>query len=235
MKRQDLRRPSLTTLTADAVLDLIRDRGLGEGDAIPSAAEIAEALGVSRTVVREAIAELAGQGLLLRQQGAQSVITVPGSSQLERLVRLRFAVHGSDLAQVQELRESIEVAAAELAARRATREDLVELSARLEQLRSAGDDDARHRADLAFHRAVVVAAHNDLMQMTIEAVAPLLDRLLLQVWEGWTNAGRPVDELVEAHARILERIVASDAEGSGSAMRANLLQGRSGANDYLNA
>jgi GntR family transcriptional repressor for pyruvate dehydrogenase complex len=233
MKNVDLRRPTLTSLTADAVLDLIQDRRLGEGDTIPSSAEISEALGVSRTVVREAIAELSGQGLLLRQQGAQSVITVPGSKQLERLVRLRFAVRGSDLQQVQELRESIEISAAELAAARATDVDIGGLSDALADLRTAADIDALHRADLAFHRAVVVAAHNDLMQMMIEAVSPLLDVLLVKVWDGWTESGSSTVELVEAHALIFDGIVAGDPERAGAAMRSNLAQGRAAAEAHL--
>lgn len=233
MKNVDLRRPSLTSLTADAVLDLIHDRRLGEGDTIPSSAEISEALGVSRTVVREAIAELSGQGLLLRQQGAQSVITVPGSKQLERLVRLRFAVRGSDLQQVQELRESIEISAAELAAARATDVDIGELADALADLRKAADIDALHRADLAFHRAVVVAAHNDLMQMMIEAVSPLLDVLLVKVWDGWTESGSSTVVLVEAHALIFDGIVAGDPERAGAAMRSNLAQGRAAAEAHL--
>jgi GntR family transcriptional repressor for pyruvate dehydrogenase complex len=226
MKSVDLRRPSLTSLTADAVLDLIQQRGLGEGDAIPSTGEISDALGVSRTVVREAIAELSGQGLLRRQQGAQSVIALPGSSQMERLVRLRFAIKGSELEQVQELRQSIEIAAAELAARRATEADIASLADALNDLRAAHDIDARHRADLAFHRAVVVAAHNDLMQMMIEAVAPLLDVLLLKVWEGWTERGHSATDLVEAHALIFDGIAAGDPDRAGAAMRSNLEQGR---------
>jgi GntR family transcriptional repressor for pyruvate dehydrogenase complex len=229
MKNVDLRRPSLTSLTADAVLDLIQERGLGEGDAIPSTGEISDALGVSRTVVREAIAELSGQGLLLRQQGAQSVIALPGSSQLERLVRLRFAIKGSELEQVQELRQSIEIAAAELAAHRATESDIASLGEALNDLRTAVDITARHKADLAFHRAVVIAAHNDLMQMMIEAIAPLLDVLLVKVWEGWTDRGRSATELVEAHALIFDGIAAGDPDRAGAAMRNNLEQGREAA------
>jgi GntR family transcriptional regulator, transcriptional repressor for pyruvate dehydrogenase complex len=223
------RRQPLTSLTADAVLRLIRERGLSEGDPIPSAAEMAETLGVSRPVIREAIAELAGQGLLHRQQGAQSVVTVPGGSELERLLRLRFAVRGGGLDQVQELRESIEVAAARLAATKATKHDIALLGERLGDLRAARDDDERHRADLAFHRAVVEASGNELMQVVSDGVAPLLDELLLLVWEGWTASGREARELVEAHRRILDAIAEGDPDAAGRAMHDNLQQGRTGA------
>jgi DNA-binding FadR family transcriptional regulator len=223
------RRESLTSITADAVLRLIRDRGLTEGDPIPSAAEMAASLNVSRPVIREAVAELAGQGLLHRQQGAQSVVTVPGGDQLERLLRLRFAVRGGTLEHVQELRECVEVAAAALAASNATKRDLANLGEHLGLLRAAQTDDERHRADLEFHRAVVAASGNELMQMIIDGVAPLLDELLLKVWEGWVASGREPSELVEAHRHILEGIAHGDPEAAAEAMRLNLKQGRSGA------
>jgi GntR family transcriptional repressor for pyruvate dehydrogenase complex len=223
-----LQRPSLTSLAADAVLQLIRDRGLKEGDPLPSAGELAETLGVSRTVVRESLAELAGQGLVKNQQGSASVVALPGSSQLERIVRMRFAVQGGSLETVQELRESIEVAAASLAAERATQSDIEALNVRLSELRAARTVEDLHEADRAFHRAVVDASGNDLMAVTIDAMTPLLDQLLLRVWDGWLKSGRGATELVEAHAVILDRIGAGDGEGAARAMRENLRQGRIG-------
>jgi DNA-binding FadR family transcriptional regulator len=223
-----LQRPSLTSLAADAVLELIRERGLKEGDPLPSAGELAETLGVSRTVVRESLAELAGQGLVKNQQGSASVVALPGSRQLERIVRMRFAIQGGTLETAQELRESIEVAAARLAAERATQSDIDALSAKLAELRAARTVDDLHEADRAFHRAVVDASGNDLMAVTIDAMTPLLDQLLLRVWDGWLSSGRAASDLVEAHAIILDRIEASDGEGAAGAMRENLRQGRIG-------
>ncbi len=225
MPRRALNRPSLTQLTADSIISLVRDQGLGEGDPIPSAAEMAEELGVSRTVIREAIAELSGQGLLKRQQGSQSVISVPGSSQLERLMRLRFAVRGHDLEQVQEIRESIEVAAARLAAERATDDEIDSLRRKMEALRAADEVGTLYRADVEFHREVVGAAHNDVMEMLVDALSPLLDELLLQVWRGWVKGANRMNDLVESHAAILDRIAARDGNGAARAMRENLGKG----------
>jgi DNA-binding FadR family transcriptional regulator len=185
-------------------------------------------LGVSRTVVRESLAELAGQGLVKNQQGSASVVALPGSRQLERIVRMRFAIQGGSLETAQELRESIEVAAARLAADRATQADIEALNVKLSELRAARTVEDLHEADRAFHRAVVDASGNDLMAVTIDAMTPLLDQLLLRVWDGWLKSGRGAAELVEAHAVILDRIGAGDGEGAAQAMRENLRQGRIG-------
>ena len=64
-----LSRRTFTDQVAEAILELIRDRGLRDGDTLPPAAGMAERFGVSRPVLREALADLAGRGLSERQQG----------------------------------------------------------------------------------------------------------------------------------------------------------------------
>ena len=66
-----LSRRSLADQVADALIDLILKEGLQEGDSLPSTAELSERFGVSRTVVREALAALAGRGILSRSQGRE--------------------------------------------------------------------------------------------------------------------------------------------------------------------
>jgi len=61
--------------------------------------------------VREAIAELAGQGLLRRRQGRETVIALPSAAQVERMLRLRATIRATDMEDLQEFREIIEVAA----------------------------------------------------------------------------------------------------------------------------
>lgn len=223
-----LQRVSLADMAVDALIRLVEERGLKAGDALPATAELADALDVSRTVVREAIAELAGQGLLQRRQGRETVVTLPDSSQLERLLRLRFSVQGADFESLQDFREVIEISAARLAAERATDEDLATMRVRLAALRSAGTHDARHEADQEFHRAIAVAAHNDMVLLTIDGITPLLFQLRQHAWSGWAKSGRGVEPIVEAHATILERIEEHDPEGAGTAMLEHLTQAREG-------
>lgn len=223
-----LQRVSLADMAVDALIRLIEERGLKENDALPATAELAEALDVSRTVVREAIAELAGQGLLQRRQGRETLVTLPDSTQLERLLRFRFAVQGADFASLQEYREVVEVGAARLAAERATPEDIDALRERLVALQSARTHDSRHEADQLFHRAIAIAAHNDMVLLTIDGITPLLFQLRQHAWSGWERSGRGVEPIVEAHATILERIEAHDVDGAARAMTEHLTQAREG-------
>ena len=61
-------RSTLTDQTVEALLALIEERGLKENDVLPSTSDLATSLGVSRTTIREGIAQLAGQGLFDRRQ-----------------------------------------------------------------------------------------------------------------------------------------------------------------------
>ncbi|WP_127473910.1 FadR/GntR family transcriptional regulator [Microbacterium sulfonylureivorans] len=223
-----LQRTSLASMAADELIRLIEERGYRENDALPSTAELESTLQVSRTVVREAIAELAGQGLLRRQQGRETVVSLPDASQLERLLRLRFAVQGADFPALQDFRQIIEVGAARIAAERATDEDIAALQDKLEKLRSANGDEALHTADQAFHREVARISGNDLTLLTIDGITPLLHQLRLRAWAGWTEAGQTVDPIIEAHAAILAKIRERDPEGAAEAMRSHLHQAYEG-------
>lgn len=216
-------------MAVDELLKLIEERQLKANDTLPATAELADALDVSRTVVREAIAELAGQGLLQRRQGRETVVTLPDAAQLERLLRLRFSINGADFESLQDYREVIEVGAARLAAQRATDEDIAALTDRLEKLRAAADGGAElHLADQEFHREVARVSGNDMILLTIDGITPLLVQLREHAWAGWTKSGKGVGPIVEAHATILQKIAEHDVEGAAAAMRDHLTQATEG-------
>ena len=228
---ETLERASLAELTTDALLNLIKEQQLRDGDPIPATGELADRLGVSRPVVREAVATLAGLGLVHRQQGRESVVTTPGSRQLERLIQLRFQIQNIPYEDIQEFREFVEVDSARLAARHATEPDLADLSSALEALRAASNDSELHDADVEFHRVVARAGGNDLMRLVIDAVSPLLRQLRTRVWAGWVASGGGLAEIIDAHAEILDAISRHDESAAAAAMTAHMAQARSGLND----
>ena len=210
--------------TVDELISLIENRQLGAGDTLPPTSELAEQLDVSRTVVREAIAELAGQGLLIRRQGKDTEISFPDSDQFERLVRLRFALGGAQYNQLQEFRVTIEIGAARLAAERATSEDDVVLKKRLDVLSAVSDMNVVHEADQEFHREIARVARNDFILMSLEGISPLLIELRKRAWQGWVESGRDFVELIDAHQDILEAILARNPERAALAMGRHLDQ-----------
>ena len=222
------KRLSLVDQTIDALLALIAQRGLTEDDRLPSTGELADSLDVSRPVVREAIAELAGQGLLRRRQGRETVIALPSAAQVERMLRLRATIRATDMEDLQEFREIIEVAAARLAAARSTAADIAALEAIQAQMVSAAAEDHRHHIDQDFHSEIARIAGNDMLVLTLEGISPVLFDLRRRAWAGWAASGHGVEPLIEAHASILAAIRSRDGAAAAAAMQQHLAQAREG-------
>ncbi|MFD6175529.1 MULTISPECIES: FadR/GntR family transcriptional regulator [unclassified Isoptericola] len=217
-----LRRSSLTDQATAALLELIQDRGLAPGDHLPPTNELAATFDVSVPVVREAVSGLAAMGVVRRQQGKESVISVPDASHLSLLLRFRVQHPDGDDDQVQEFREVVEVGNARLAASHADEASLADVRAALAHLRAVETEEELHTADVGFHAAVARAGKNDLLVLTLGALEPLLRRQREHVWRGWVQAGGDLQTIIEAHARILDRIEARDPEGAATAMADHL-------------
>ena len=155
-------RRTLSDQVTEAVLRLIIQRGLTEGDSLPATSELAENFDVSRTVVREALAELSGRGLLKRQQGREGVFSLPGSQELENLLAARLEHDTIDRLDLHEFRSLIEIGSARLAAANATPSDIANLRRCLNDLISSSSEGEHQGADLAFHQAIADASHNPL-------------------------------------------------------------------------
>lgn len=223
-----LKRNSLAEQAAEAIIELISDQQLRDGDPLPTTAELADMLDVSVPVIREAIAGLAAIGLLKRQQGRESTVSVPDSSHMARLLALRVSGVEIEDERVQQYREIVEVGNARLAAAHHTPEDLVALDEAMLHMRTVTSAEELHAADVAFHAAVARATANDLCELTLEALEPVLWRLRRRVWGGWVAAGGRLDTIVEAHSTILEAIRSHDPAAAAHAMSEHLAQARSG-------
>lgn len=230
---RSIRRTSLTDQATEAIIDLISERNLKAGDRLPGSGELAEMLEVSVPVVREAVAGLAAIGLLERQQGRESTIATPNSSHLNRLFSLRVLGADIDDVQVQQFREIVEVGNARLAARNRSTEALTSLEQTMEVLARSRSAEELHEADVAFHAAVARAADNDLCELTLEALEPLLWRLRRRVWTGWVNQGGEFTAIIEAHRLILAAIRDGDEAAAGTAMTTHLEQARVGLEESL--
>src|SRR5512139_1506695 len=120
--------PALRTARRSGLIDQVIDQLRGQitagvwaiGDRIPTEAELAQLTGTSRNTVREAVQSLVHAGLLERRQGSGTYVLA--SSELAGAVSRRVA--GAHAHHVLEVRRSLEVGAARLAARRRTDDDV---------------------------------------------------------------------------------------------------------------
>ncbi|HXX83226.1 MAG TPA: FadR/GntR family transcriptional regulator [Casimicrobiaceae bacterium] len=136
-------------------------------ETLPTEDGIAEAFGVSRTVVREAIKVLVHKRLLeVRTRTGTRVLRSASWNHLDPdILQWRFAsaLDAKFVSDVIELRRIVEPAAAELAATRATRSAVHAIEAALHDMATTTDVNAHHAADLRFHLCILEAAGNDLL------------------------------------------------------------------------
>ena len=140
------------------------------GDALPNEAQLGAELGVSRTVVREAAKALAAKGLVeIRPKTGMRVRDRREWNLLDpHLLAWRYEMADGDeqaLLDLCEVRAVIEPVAAELAARRASADDVARIQDAFEEMAAtAGKDEDRFvAADLRFHGLILAASGNELL------------------------------------------------------------------------
>jgi GntR family transcriptional repressor for pyruvate dehydrogenase complex len=145
---------------------------LAVGDRLLSERELCEQLGVSRTIVREAIRVLASQGILTVRQGRRAVVATDLSTASLRPIRQLIEDTAREtFGDVLDARLILEVAGAERAAKKAGEADISAMAEALEGLRSApAGSGAAHRAHTAFHAAVARASHNLFLASMVESL-----------------------------------------------------------------
>jgi DNA-binding FadR family transcriptional regulator len=175
------------------------------GSRIPTESELSQLTATSRNTVREAVQSLVHAGLLERRQGSGTYVLA--ASELAGAVsrRVKTAQH----VDVLEVRRTLEVGAARLAAVRRTPDDIAtlqDLLARRVTARQNGDVDAIVTMDVQLHRAIAQASHNPVL-------ADLYDNLIGALQE---NVRHNVEELPshgdEDHAGLIEAIIKGNPE-----------------------
>jgi DNA-binding FadR family transcriptional regulator len=216
-----------STKTADAVrrLEQLALTELEPGAELPSEADLAADLGISRLTVREAIKALQARGLVEISRGRRPVVAFPNARPIGDYFTSVIRRDPRQLLDLLEVRRALEVHIASLAAQRATRSAVTSMELALESMRSApSDSDAIHEADIRFHEALAAASGNQLMAFLIEAMESPLHASRLQSLRGHLVRGGTVEDVIEQHERILERVRARDAKGAAAAMREHLAQ-----------
>ncbi|WP_306565911.1 FadR/GntR family transcriptional regulator [Aquabacterium sp.] len=159
---------SLPDRLFEAITEDIRNGVYPVGGKLPIEPELCTRYGVSRTVLREAVARLKADGLLDTKRGRGTLV-------LERSMNtpFRFKALGEDsarsIAELSELRIGVEGTAAALAAQRRTHAEVTKLKSCLDRMQAAIDSGTSGTdADLEFHRTIADATHNSHYRMFMD-------------------------------------------------------------------
>ncbi len=201
-----MRRTNLIDRAVSRLREQITSGAWGVGTRIPAEPELAELIGVGRNTVREAVQSLVHAGMLERRQGSGTYVLA--DSELGNAMGREIA--GAHQRDVLEVRRSLEVESARLAALRRTPEQ-VELLRRLRDTRTAayagGEMDQMVAADLALHRTIAQAAHNPVLLSLYENLQDAItDNIRF-------NFEHPVHD-DDSHHALVEAIADCDAEAA---------------------
>ncbi|AKS34403.1 FadR/GntR family transcriptional regulator [Mycolicibacterium goodii] len=211
-----IERHRLASQTADVLLSRIQAGEWPLGHRLPGETTLAVQLGVGRSTLREAIRELAGRGVLESRQGAGVFVTATDPAEDWDTVLRRATI-----ASVIEARIAIEAEAAGLAATRRTPADLRAVRRTLAARGVDGLAPAEHvDADMAFHRAVIAAAHNDVLTQLFDVFLPRLRLAMIDMLKIRPPASKSEDHA--AHCALADAIAARDPEAAAAASRTHL-------------
>ncbi len=201
------------------VTEAIERAHLRRGDRLPSEADLASALGISKPTLRQALRVLELSGLVSVRRGKGGGIVV--ASDLVPAVALSSAVAVEESSVVDALhaRRVLERAIALEALVRATDADLAELERTIDLLeRHLGERPSVMRADAMFHRAMVRACHN----ATIQAAMTVLGRALAPIRDAYSGGVERDRATLDVHRRQLDALRRRDSAALESVLDEHL-------------
>jgi len=230
------RRGGSTATAAYNVAEALAQMVLHElhpGMSLPSEGELATRFEVSRLTIREAVKMLAGRGLLDLGRGRRAIIIQPSGIAFADYMTTLIRHDPKGLFDLIEMRMSLEVQSATLAAKRVTRAGIAALDAEIDGMRAAVEEGRRgsdleaserrfHQHDVGFHEAIALSSGNRLISSLFEAMTEPLKRSFALSRRGHDARGYSVEDTIAAHEAVLTAIRAGNPKAAGAAMRAHL-------------
>ncbi|PJI38217.1 MAG: GntR family transcriptional regulator [Rhizobium sp.] len=218
------RKPKLFEIVVQTLRSQILAGEFAVGEKLPTESRMTEIFGVSRTVVREAVAVLAAEGLVEARHGA-GVFVLDHPTRKISAITADMGNRISQAVNVLEVRMGIEIESAGLAAQRRSpsqEASIQEAFFEFERLLHRGEPTGK--ADFAFHREIAAATNNPFY---VEILDALGDRTIPcdrnSPWFSIEVLSEDyLSRLQREHLRILQAISAGDADAARDAMRAHL-------------
>jgi DNA-binding FadR family transcriptional regulator len=229
MSSEPIKKPreNLTEKVIHSIKAMIDAGELKAGDKLPTEPNMIQQFGVSRTVIREAIASLKADGLAEPRHGVGVFIRTPKKPKHELSLLLQHTDKISDAIEALELRTAVEIESAALAATRCSPAQEAEIYDHFYAFeRKLLQGENTEKEDFDFHVAIAKATNN---QHFVEFLT-LIGRKTIPRARLREEAGLPRDPGVEKrlnaeHKEILDAIMERDPERAQKAMRAHLSGG----------
>jgi GntR family transcriptional repressor for pyruvate dehydrogenase complex len=215
------RRGPLGERVARAIERFVVAHDLKPGDRLPSGRELTERYGVSRTVVRDAIAILEQRGLVETRAGSGVFVRDGGSEAVADVLGQMLRRNAISMPELMETRQLLEVHNASLAARRVSPAGIAAMRDAIARMTVAVGPIRFVEADVAFHEALAEAAGNRVLASLLRSLRPLL----LQGMLVGTALDGAREAAIEEHTAILGAIARGDGKTARGIMEGHLRRG----------
>lgn len=205
--------------------EMIHDGVLKPGDRLPPERDLARQLGVSRPTLRAGIRTLAAIGVFHSRQGAGTFVAEADASPMldANPLRLMASLHGFSSDEMFETRIALEMAVAELAAKRATGDQLATLAEEVAEMFASLEQPEEYLVhDMRFHQTIAAASGNRILTALMNMVATIL----FETRSKTVHRALDLKESAEMHRQIYRAIRSHDPDAAGAAMRDHLLHTR---------
>lgn len=198
---------------------LITSNEIGADGQLPTERALAEQLGIGRRALRAAMEVLEEEGLVWRRQGKGTFIGLPPDPHGQIAADIVSAV---DAAAIMEARICIEPALAELAAARATGEDVTQMRRLVEHIGLTPSSETAELWDGALHRMIARVAGNAILLTAFQLVDEVRIR---EDWQALRDRARSPESMALSnaeHGALIDAIEAGDGAAARAAMAAHL-------------
>lgn len=197
--------------------EIVSDRLL-PGTKLPSERQLADRFEVSRPIVREALRTLVERNLIEVRPARGAYVRSANAADVATRLDSLFRRSAITPRQLTEARQMLETTAAGLAAERATENDRAQIAQALERCEQAPNILDQARQDLIFHRAIVHASANPVIEAMFMSIASLTFQLMLRS----LIDKDVVEESLPYHRAVFEAIADHDVSAASAAMQRHL-------------
>jgi GntR family transcriptional regulator, transcriptional repressor for pyruvate dehydrogenase complex len=207
-----LSRGTLAEQVTDNLLTYIEAQHLKPGDLLPSETSLATSFGVSRPVIREALKNLEGKGIIEIVNGKGAIVKPIDSDPLRLFFQRAMQIERSTIIELMEVRKGVEVEAAILAASRRQPKDLEAIEKTVHAMRQYLHDQEEYtRLDVQFHLMIAKASHNDMIVYLVESIRDAL-RNTISAGLRSRRSTAELEDLQATHERLLNTLREGNVE-----------------------
>lgn len=207
------KKESTSNIVKDYIFKQLEAQKLGIGSRLPTESQLSTLLNISRSSVREALHSLKGIGLVESSQGSGYTIISNTKKSFSDALRAMMAIKNIKFTDISEIREALEVKAAELAIKRGiTSYDISYLKKCIDDMESIYKIDSSQATenDIKFHRKIASLSGNEFLNSFILALSDFSTRYILISWNEVDT--EEAQRLLQTHRQIINFLEVKDTK-----------------------